>query len=155
MDRGDAVRGLAHDLHVVRRLDEDLQGSPHERLVVGDEHAGGHESILGLIWYSAEGRTRKATFAGAAGWSPSRTLEGRPVVLARLEEAPMSRTSARTSVLAASAAFLLVPAAGPAPASAAAAAAPIGPVVTAPRGGDVQPAARWTWPCQGLGGFTE
>ncbi len=64
----------------------------------------------------------------------------------------MARKSARTSVLAASAAFVLVLAAGPAPASAAEAAAPIGPVVTAPGGGDVQPAAVWTWICQLFGG---
>lgn len=60
----------------------------------------------------------------------------------------------RKSVLAASAALVLVLAAGPAPAVAASAAAPVGPVVTSPvgGGGDVQPAAVWTWLCQAFGG---
>ena len=59
----------------------------------------------------------------------------------------------RKSVLAASAALVLVLAAGPAPASAASQVAPVGPIVTAPGGGgDVAPASVWTWLCQMLGG---
>lgn len=60
----------------------------------------------------------------------------------------------RKSALAASAALVLVLAAGPAPAFAADAPARLGPVVTAPGGGggDVQPAAVWTWLCQAFGG---
>ena len=60
----------------------------------------------------------------------------------------------RKSAIAASAALVLVLAAGPAPAFAASSAAPVGPVVTSPiaGGGDVQPAGIWTWLCQVLGG---
>lgn len=58
----------------------------------------------------------------------------------------------RKSVLAASAALVLVLAAGPASATAAERVELTGPISTAPGGGEVAPASVWTWLCQMLGG---
>ena len=39
-----AVRGLAQDLHVGRRLDHNLEAAPYQGLVVGDDDADRHRA---------------------------------------------------------------------------------------------------------------